>query len=164
MDFCKIKKLIDLLEELNFVEIEIKEGEEFVCLLCVLVFGYGMVQVQLQMMMVFVQVLVQQVVLVMLMQLFIEVFIGGIVKLGNVLLDGYVLCVLMVGIFYVFLFLDKLVFVIVGQQVKVGEMLVIIEVMKMFNLIEVDVFGIIVVILGENGQLVEFDQLLFVIG
>ncbi|MNT44341.1 Biotin carboxyl carrier protein of acetyl-CoA carboxylase [compost metagenome] len=51
-----------------------------------------------------------------------------------------------------------------GQQVKAGETLAIIEAMKMFNPIEADASGTIVAILGENGQPVEFDQPLFVIG
>lgn len=43
-------------------------------------------------------------------------------------------------------------------------MFCIIEVMKLFNEIEFDVFGVIKVILFDNGELVEFGELLFVIG
>ena len=49
-------------------------------------------------------------------------------------------------------------------EIKEGETLAIIEAMKMFNPIEADTSGTIVAILGENGQPVEFDQPLFVIG
>ena len=52
----------------------------------------------------------------------------------------------------------------VGQTVKAGDTLAIIEAMKMFNPIEADVSGTIVAILVEDGQPVEFDQPLFVIG
>ena len=55
-------------------------------------------------------------------------------------------------------------FVTVGQAVKAGETLGIIEAMKMFNPIEADVSGTVLAILVESGQPVEFDQPLFVIG
>lgn len=54
-------------------------------------------------------------------------------------------------------------FVQVGQTVKVGDVLCIIEAMKMFNQIEADVSGVIKACLIENGQPVEFDQHLFII-
>ena len=54
-------------------------------------------------------------------------------------------------------------FLKVGQQVKVGDTLGIIEAMKMFNPVESEVAGTIVKILVENGQPVEFDEPLVVI-
>ena len=54
-------------------------------------------------------------------------------------------------------------FIKVGQTVKVGDTLGIIEAMKMFNPIEADVAGTITRILVENGQPVEFDEPLVVI-
>jgi acetyl-CoA carboxylase biotin carboxyl carrier protein len=54
-------------------------------------------------------------------------------------------------------------FVDVGQTVKQGQTLCIIEAMKMLNQIEADRNGVIAEILVENGQPVEFDQPLFVI-
>ncbi|HET7865862.1 MAG TPA: acetyl-CoA carboxylase biotin carboxyl carrier protein [Burkholderiaceae bacterium] len=51
----------------------------------------------------------------------------------------------------------------VGQQVKEGEPLCIIEAMKIMNEIEVDRSGTITKVLAENGQAVEFGQPLFVI-
>jgi len=54
-------------------------------------------------------------------------------------------------------------FVTIGQQVKVGDVVCLIEAMKMFNRIEADKDGIIKEVLIKNGQPVEFSQPLFVI-
>ena len=55
-------------------------------------------------------------------------------------------------------------FVEVGQSVKVGDTLCIIEAMKLMNEIESDVAGVVKDILIENGQPVEYGQPLFIIG
>ena len=55
-------------------------------------------------------------------------------------------------------------FVEVGQSVKQGDTLCIIEAMKLMNEIEADASGTIKAILVDNGQPVEFDQPLFIIG
>jgi acetyl-CoA carboxylase biotin carboxyl carrier protein len=49
----------------------------------------------------------------------------------------------------------------VGQTVKVGDVICIVEAMKMMNQIEADKAGTIEAILVENGEPVEFDQPLF---
>jgi len=54
-------------------------------------------------------------------------------------------------------------FVDIGQQVKAGDTLCLIEAMKMFNRIESDKSGTITARLVENAQAVEFGQPLFVI-
>jgi len=54
-------------------------------------------------------------------------------------------------------------FVSIGQKVKVGDTLCIIEAMKMFNKIEADKTGTLSARLIENEQPVEFDQPLFII-
>lgn len=54
-------------------------------------------------------------------------------------------------------------FVEIGQQVKAGEVICLIEAMKMFNQIEADKSGIISARLVDNGSPVEFNQPLFVI-
>ena len=54
-------------------------------------------------------------------------------------------------------------FVEVGQSVKVGDIVCIVEAMKMMNQIEADKSGKITAILVENGEPVEFDQPLFTI-
>lgn len=58
---------------------------------------------------------------------------------------------------------DKPVFVEVGQTVKEGDVLCIIEAMKLFNEIESEVSGKIVKVLVDDSSPVEFDQPLFLI-
>lgn len=69
----------------------------------------------------------------------------------------------MVGTMYVAPSPDAAPFVKVGQSVKVGDTLCIIEAMKMFNEIEADHAGVIKEILVTSGQPVEYDQPLFII-
>ncbi len=54
-------------------------------------------------------------------------------------------------------------FVDVGSEVKVGDVLCIIEAMKMMNQIESDKAGVVKAVLKENGQPVEFGEPLFII-
>lgn len=54
-------------------------------------------------------------------------------------------------------------FVEIGQSVKIGEVICLIEAMKMFNQIEADKTGVVTAKLVENGSPVEFNQPLFVI-
>ena len=54
-------------------------------------------------------------------------------------------------------------FVQVGQSVNVGDILCIVEAMKMMNQIESDKAGVVKAILVENQEAVEFDQPLFII-
>lgn len=69
----------------------------------------------------------------------------------------------MVGTFYRAPSPGAKAFVEVGQTVKAGQVLCIIEAMKMLNQIETDKAGVIAEILAENEKPVEFDQPLFVI-
>ena len=55
-------------------------------------------------------------------------------------------------------------FVEVGQTVKAGDTLCIIEAMKLMNEIEADASGVIKAVLVENGQPVEYGQPLFILG
>lgn len=70
----------------------------------------------------------------------------------------------MVGTFYASANPDAPPFVKVGQKVKVGDTLGIIEAMKMFNQIEAEISGTVLAVLAESGHPVEFDEPLFVIG
>src|SRR5690606_12253654 len=154
MDLRKIKKLIDLLEESNLAEIEIKEGEESVRLARSPrgTFIAGPAQQQIAPM-----------APPMPMASPVEAATGG-KPAGNELPDGHVVRAPMVGTFYTSPAPDKPAFVSVGQTVTAGETIGIIEAMKMFNPIEADASGTIIKIVAENGQPVEFDQPLFVIG
>lgn len=69
----------------------------------------------------------------------------------------------MVGTAYLASSPDADSFVKVGQTVEVGDILCIIEAMKMFNNIEADVSGVVKARLIENGQPVEYGQPLFII-
>ncbi|TKR30634.1 acetyl-CoA carboxylase biotin carboxyl carrier protein [Luteimonas gilva] len=159
MDLRKIKKLIDLLEESNLAEIEIKEGEESVRLArtpkgsVAYAPAPTMIAAPAQ----------AAAAAPMPMHSPTEAATGGTAKPSD-LPDGHVVRSPMVGTFYASPSPDKPAFVTVGQTVKAGETLGIIEAMKMFNPIEADVSGTVLAALGESGQPVEFDQPLFVIG
>jgi acetyl-CoA carboxylase biotin carboxyl carrier protein len=78
--------------------------------------------------------------------------------------EGHVVKSPMVGTFYRTPSPTAKAFVEVGQTVKDGETLCIIEAMKLMNEIESDVAGVVKAILIENGQPVEYGQPLFIIG
>lgn len=78
--------------------------------------------------------------------------------------DGQVVKAPMVGTFYRSGSPGASPFVEVGQAVKAGEALCIIEAMKLMNEIESEFSGTIKAVLVENGQPVEYGQPLFVIG
>jgi acetyl-CoA carboxylase biotin carboxyl carrier protein len=159
MDLRKIKKLIDLLEASNLSEIEIKEGEETVRLARTMSRPVEMHYAPAPM-----QPAPQAPARPMPMQGPTEAATGGSAKAGGDLPDGHLVRAPMVGTFYASPAPDKPAFVTVGQQVKAGETLAIIEAMKMFNPIEADVSGTVLKVLVESGQPIEFDQPLFVIG
>ena len=69
----------------------------------------------------------------------------------------------MVGTFYAAPSPNAKDFVEVGQQVNVGDVLCIVEAMKMMNQIEADVSGKIKAILVKNGEPVEYDEPMFII-
>jgi acetyl-CoA carboxylase biotin carboxyl carrier protein len=149
MDLRKIKKLIDLLEESNLAELEIKEGEEVVRLsrvpkstapVAAPVAAPAPVAIAAA-----------------------PVAAATETPVANALPAGHVVKAPMVGTFYASATPGTPAFAKVGQQVKAGETLGIIEAMKMFNQIEADVAGTVQAILVENGQPVEFDEPLFVI-
>jgi acetyl-CoA carboxylase biotin carboxyl carrier protein len=151
MDLRKLKKLIDLVQESGIAELEITEGEEKV-----------------------------------------KIVKGGVVSMmaapaavmpvpaaapvpsaaapasapttppaeGQ---EGHVVKAPMVGTFYRSPSPDAKAFVEVGQAVKEGETICIIEAMKLMNEIEADASGSVKAILVENGQPVEYGQPLFIL-
>jgi acetyl-CoA carboxylase biotin carboxyl carrier protein len=78
--------------------------------------------------------------------------------------EGHVVKAPMVGTFYRSPSPDAKPFVEVGQAVKEGETICIIEAMKLMNEIEADASGVVKAILVENGQPVEYGQPLFILG
>jgi acetyl-CoA carboxylase biotin carboxyl carrier protein len=149
MDLRKLKKLIDLVQESGIAELEITEGEEKV-----------------------------------------RIVRGGAVSVSSAPAtptvtpaapapasaaalpaetsaaghDGHVVKAPMVGTFYRSPSPDAKPFVEVGQSVKAGDTVCIIEAMKLMNEIEADAAGVVKAILVENGQPVEYGQPLFVLG
>lgn len=77
--------------------------------------------------------------------------------------DGHVVKSPMVGTFYLSANPGAKAFAEVGESVKEGEPLCIIEAMKIMNEIEADASGIVKRILCENGQAVEYGQPLFIL-
>src|SRR5690242_4695900 len=153
MDLRKIKKLIDLLEESNLAELEIKEGEEVVRLSRVPKGGVTMAA----------PVALQAAPVAPAAAAPAVAPAADAAPAASALPAGHVVKAPMVGTFYASATPGAAAFVKVGQQVKAGETLGIIEAMKMFNQIEADVAGTVQAILVENGQPVEFDQPMFVI-
>lgn len=78
-------------------------------------------------------------------------------------LTGHKVCSPMVGTVYLAPNPEADPFVSLGQTVKVGDVLCIVEAMKMMNQIEADKSGVIKARLVENGTPVEYNQALFVI-
>jgi acetyl-CoA carboxylase biotin carboxyl carrier protein len=78
--------------------------------------------------------------------------------------QGHIMKSPMVGTFYRASAPGAKAFVDVGQSVAAGEIICIIEAMKLLNEIEADQAGVIKAVLVENGQPVEYGQPLFVIG
>jgi acetyl-CoA carboxylase biotin carboxyl carrier protein len=151
MDLRKLKKLIDLVQESGIAELEITEGEEKV-----------------------------------------KIVKGGVVSVSPgpapapvaasaapagppttaapaavpeaQTIEGHVVKAPMVGTFYRSPSPDAKPFVEVGQAVKEGEVICIIEAMKLMNEIDTDAAGTVKAILVENGQPVEYGQPLFILG
>jgi acetyl-CoA carboxylase biotin carboxyl carrier protein len=151
MDIRKVKKLIELLEESGVAEIEIKEGEE-----SVRISRFTGSQVAITAAPAAVQAPAAPVA-----QPSPEAQPADEAA-GNVP-SGHVVRSPMVGTFYRAPSPGAKPFVEVGDRVKAGDTLCIIEAMKMMNQIEADKGGVIKAILVENAQPVEFDEPLFVI-
>lgn len=151
MDIRKIKKLIELLEESGIAELEIREGEESVRIArggsaaapapapaqpaAAPAPAAGTAPAEP----------------------------AGSADTDNAMPSGHVVESPMVGTFYAASAPGSPPFVEVGQQVRAGETICIIEAMKILNQIEADVSGTIKAVLVENGSPVEFGQPLMII-
>jgi acetyl-CoA carboxylase biotin carboxyl carrier protein len=150
MDIRKVKKLIELLEESGIAEIEIKEGEEAVRI-SRLPAGYAPHMPS------------------------VSAPVAGHASApaapaaareeaaAKPRPDEHVVTAPMVGTFYAAPTPGAKAFVEIGDEVKIGQVLCIIEAMKMMNQIEADKAGRVTSIMAKNGDPVEFGQPLFVI-
>ncbi len=146
MDIRKVKKLIELLEESNIDEIEIKEGEESVRISrnSATIKAAAMAAPQYAQPMAPVAAAA-------------PVAAPVAAPIAVIASDPSVNSP-MVGTFYRSPSPSSPSFVEIGQQVKVGDVICIVEAMKMMNQIESDKAGVVKAILVEDGQPVEFDQ------
>jgi acetyl-CoA carboxylase biotin carboxyl carrier protein len=155
MDIRKIKKLIELLEESGIAEIEIKEGEEAVRISRMPVASahpHAMPQ-YLHMPAPAAAPVANPAAAVAL----------PAVETPKPKSNEHVITAPMVGTFYASPSPAAKAFVEIGDEIKVGQVLCIIEAMKMMNQIEADKAGRIASIMARNGDPVEFGQPLFVI-
>ena len=143
MDIRKVKKLIELLEESNIDEIELKEGEESVRIsrnsaAAAAAPAYAApapVAAPVA-----------------------PAAVAPAAADAAPALTGHIIKSPMVGTYYQAASPGSPSFVEVGQHVKVGDIICIVEAMKMMNQIEADKAGVVEAILAEDGQPVEFDQ------
>lgn len=150
MDLRKLKKLIDLVQESGISELEVTEGEEKVRI--VKQGGMPMPMAQTY-------TLPAPVPMAPPMAAAAPEAPAAAAEP-----EGHVVKSPMVGTFYRSPSPGSDAFVEIGQAVKQGDTLCIIEAMKLLNEIEADASGTIKAILVENGQPVEFGEPLFIIG
>jgi acetyl-CoA carboxylase biotin carboxyl carrier protein len=154
MDIRKIKKLIELLEESGIAEIEIKEGEEAVRISRMPFGATGAHAAQSA-------------------HLAPAHLSPSAAATAAALpaqtpapkpkTNEHVITAPMVGTFYASPSPGAKPFVEIGDEIKAGQVLCIIEAMKMMNQIEADKSGRIASIMARNGDPVEFGQPLFVV-
>lgn len=147
MDIRKVKKLIELLEESGIAEIEIREGEESVRI------SRGS------------QLASAPAPALPAVAPAAPVAATPVPAAASVVAEKPANAITspMVGTFYLASSPDAAPFVSLGQQVKQGDVICIIEAMKIMNQIESDRDGVVRSILAKDGQPVEYGQPLFVI-
>ena len=154
MDIRKVKKLIELLEESAISEIEIKEGEESVRISRANSAPVAAAP----------PVAVAPPPVETALQMPPSPSIGKLTEdKSDVLAEGTVVESPMVGTFYSSPSPGSPSFVSVGQRVKTGDTLCIIEAMKILNQIDSEVTGVVKAVLVDDGQPVEFGQPLIVV-
>ena len=150
MDIRKVKKLIELLEESGISELEISEGEE-----SVRISRHPRMAMQSP-----VQMAAPLIQAAPIAAAATPATSAGEHKPRN---DEYTVTSPMVGTYYSAASPGGKPFVEIGSEIKVGQILCIIEAMKMMNQIESDKAGRVTAILAKNGEPVEFGQPLFII-
>jgi acetyl-CoA carboxylase biotin carboxyl carrier protein len=150
MDLRKLKTLIDLVSESNVSELEITEAEGKVR---IVKGGGGMVQHYAAPMPMMMPATMQPQ----------GAVVADVAVVPAPVAVGHTVKSPMVGTFYRSASPGAKVFVELGDTIKEGETLCIIEAMKILNEIEADKSGTVTQILCENGQAVEYGQPLFVI-
>jgi acetyl-CoA carboxylase biotin carboxyl carrier protein len=151
MDIRKVKKLIELLEESGIAELEISEGEE-----SVRISRHPRMAMPVQA----AAPLPAPAAPVAAAPPPRPATAAGEHKPRN---DDQTITSPMVGTFYSASAPGAKPFVEIGMEIKVGQILCIIEAMKMMNQIESDKAGRITAVLAKNGEPVEFGQPLFII-
>jgi len=141
MDIRKIKKLIEMLQESDLNEIEVSQGEESVRISR----GNNIVSTQIP-----------------LSNNPIQVSEIGEDEIQQEL-SGNQIKSPIVGTFYRRPNPEKAAFINVGDVIEVGDVVCIVEAMKMMNEIKSEYSGKVVSIIAEDGQPVEFDQTLIII-
>jgi len=152
LDIRKVKKLIELLEESGIAEIEIKEGEEAVRISRMPTGPHAHVQ----------PAMIQAPVAAAAAAPAAAAPAAAAAAPAR-RASEHVVAAPMVGTFYASASPGAKAFVEIGSEVKEGQVLCIIEAMKMMNQIESDKAGKITAIMATNGDPVEFGQPLFVI-
>ena len=147
MDLRKVKKLIELLEESGLSEIEITEGEDKVR---ITKGGKRSQQVKA----------IETTQEAEALSVTEPADVNAQTKNNN---SFHEIKAPMIGTFYQSPDPDSEAFVKVGDPINEGDTLCIIEAMKMMNKIETDISGTIERILVQNGDPVEFDQVLFLV-
>jgi acetyl-CoA carboxylase biotin carboxyl carrier protein len=148
MDLRKLKKLIDLVQESGIAELEITEGEEKVKIV-----KGGAFSAAAPAPMMMAPVTEHRPALAA----------PAAAEAEPAAPEGHVVKAPMVGTFYRSPSPDAKAFVEVGQAVKEGDTICIIEAMKLMNEIEADASGTVKAILVENGQPLEYGQPLFIL-
>ena len=152
MDLRKLKTLIELVETSGIAELEIQEGEERVRITRALAPSAHTVMMHAPM-----AAATQPAPAA-------AAAVPAPVAVAAEEPSGHVVKSPMVGTFYRAASPGAKTFVEVGDTVKEGDTLCIVEAMKLMNEIEADASGVVKAVLAENGQPVEFGQPLFLLG
>ena len=157
MDIRKIKKLIELLEESGIAEIEIKEGEEAVRISRMQAAPAAPPYPQ------FMHVGAMPTAAPQLEAPAKAAAPAAESAAAKPKPNEHVITAPMVGTFYASPSPGAKAFIEIGDEIKVGQVLCIIEAMKMMNQIESDKAGRVTAVIAKNGDPVEFGQPLFII-